>query len=128
MSTTKEALASLIYEHERTGRSCIGCRACPDREFMNGLEHAEHVAELIAAELLVVPCSDIVGTEYGWRYAEEGQPPTTWKVPEGEDLAVREVRHIRRVQREQGKAQNAELLSRPVLPWSVTPLPEDGAE
>ncbi|WP_043737778.1 hypothetical protein [Nocardia asiatica] len=126
MTDPREALARVISDHQLTGRISIGCAGCPGLEFMTSVEHAEHVADMIGMQFLVVPQSDVVGLEYGWRYAEEGQPPTTWKVPEGEDLAVREVRHIRRVQREQGKAQNAELLSRPVLSWSVVPLPEDG--
>ncbi|MBF6138095.1 hypothetical protein IU501_34570 [Nocardia otitidiscaviarum] len=61
MSDVREALARLLYQHEKVGRSCIGCRACPELEFMNGHQHAEHVAELIAAEFRVAPRSDNTG-------------------------------------------------------------------
>ncbi|MEV4127107.1 hypothetical protein [Nocardia sp. NPDC049707] len=62
MSDTREALVHLLYEHQLTGRVCMGCRACPDLEFMNSVEHAEHVADLIAKEFAVTPHSEI-GTD-----------------------------------------------------------------
>ena len=55
MSNPRAALASLLYEHAKTGRSCIGCAGCPNTEFMNGHQHAEHVADLFAREYVLVP-------------------------------------------------------------------------
>jgi hypothetical protein len=72
MTGTREALARVISDHQLTGRISIGCAGCPGLEFMTAVEHAEHVAEMIAMQFLVVPQNEIVGMEFGWRRSEGG--------------------------------------------------------
>ncbi|MBF6339699.1 hypothetical protein IU450_27960 [Nocardia abscessus] len=55
MSDTRQVLARLFSEHERTARISVGCRACLGLEFIHEGEHAEYVADMIAAEFLVAP-------------------------------------------------------------------------
>lgn len=127
MTDTREALARVISDHQLTGRISIGCAACPGLEFMTAVDHAEHLADMIAEQFLVVARSDIVGTEYGWQCTTvDGLPKAKQKVPGGREAAIRDVRRVRRNQEAEGLAPDVELLSRPVLPWSVTPLSENG--
>lgn len=77
-------------------------------------------------EFLIIPRSDIVGTEYGVRYSEYAEAPAVVR----EDFTLEEaaslVRSIRWRQEANRRTPNAELLSRFNPPWSVIPLPEDG--
>lgn len=108
MSDPQQALLKLIYAHEEAMvHGVIGCWSCPDRTFEGHSEFAAHVAELIGAEFLVVPRSDIDGTEYGWR---------AWP---GDQVCPRRDRASALL-----TAQNrgAEAVERPALPWSpITP-------
>lgn len=83
-------------------------------------------AKALEARYLVVPRSDIVGTEYGWRFAELGMPEETW-LAEDRSAAVGVVRSLQREQaRDPIPRPGPQLLERPRLAWSVIPLPEDG--
>ena len=112
MSDQREALARLIYDHEKIGRGCISCSERPGAESMSGHQYAEHVAELIAAEFLIVPRKDIEGVEYGWRkYPEHPEIPI---------LAADSLEVARRLADTRG-----DVWERPALPWTPTP---DGGE
>ncbi len=119
MSSAREALTRLLYQHEKTGRSCIGCRACPDLEFMNSHQHAEHVADVIASELLMVPHSDITDTAYGYSFIGTDGERQTWAANSEADAA-----HVVDAMRSRGA--DAHLVSRPILPIPAwTRLPEE---
>jgi hypothetical protein len=96
MSDTREALARAILVNAM----------CPGQEYI-----AARVADAILAEFLVVPRDSIVGTEYGWRQ-ERG-----WSVVVAHSLDA--IRHWE-------ETKGGEAVTRPDLPWSVIPLPENG--
>jgi hypothetical protein len=123
-----DTLVRLLSDHQPRPfpHGGFGCTGCTGRFVTRG-DHARHVADLIAAEFLVVARSDIVGTEYGWQCTTvDGLPKAKQRVPGGRESAIRDARRVRRNQEAEGLAPDVELLSRPVLPWSVTPLPENG--
>ncbi|MGW4720843.1 hypothetical protein [Nocardia sp. NPDC004260] len=106
----EDALARVISDHQLTGRISIGCTGCPGLEFMHEVDHAEHVADMIAEQFLVVPQSEVVGLEYGYRADPEWDVAPVESADEARDLAS----HTR----------TGEALFHPVLAWS--PLPENG--
>lgn len=71
MSDTTGALINLLLNHRPAtltyGVGCFGCKGF----FTDGGQHRRHQIELIEAEFLVIPRSEITGTEYGVRYAEQ---------------------------------------------------------
>ncbi len=94
MSDIREALARVILVNSM----------CPGQEYL-----ARHEADAILAEFLVVPRSDIVGTDYGVE-ADAHLPP---EYHLDQAVAVDEARR-----------RGVRVLKRPRLPWSVIPLPE----
>lgn len=78
---------------------------------------ASAAVDAILATHLVVPRSDIVGTEYGIRYTSEDGKASTWPSKATSRAEVVELRQ-----------PGVTVLERPVLPWSPIPLPEDGTE
>lgn len=118
MTDPREALARAISDHQLTGRISIGCTGCPGLEFMTSVEHAEHVADMIAEQFLTVPQGEVVGLEY----AIEHRGPSgvnRWAVADAEvaRIAARERRFVHG----EGLVQP---VFRPTLAWS--PLPENG--
>lgn len=109
--TTRESIARLFMDW-----------GCDD-------ESAHQCVGQLLAEFLVIPRSAVVGTEYGWRFAELGMPEETW-LAEDRSAAVGVVRSLQREQaRDPIFRPGPQLLERPRLPWSVIPLPfqyEDG--
>jgi hypothetical protein len=86
--------------------------------FAHWNEWAVHINALIAAEYLVVPRSDIVGTEYGMRYTSEEGRTNTWS-----SNTANRAETIRLAESD-GSGRVA-AMERPILPWSPIPLPED---
>lgn len=80
-------------------------------------------ADAILAEFLVVPRSEIVGTEYGWQYLLNGQ----WQTVSTEDRqqAIDNAAYQRDSEGAEWAAP-ARAVERPIPPWSVIPLPESG--
>lgn len=74
-------------------------------------QRAYLLTDAILTEFLVVPRSDIVSTEYGTRYSDG-------------DVFGNQDRG--RVVRLAERLHGVEAVQRPLLPWSVIPLPEDG--
>ncbi|MFR9773094.1 hypothetical protein [Nocardia sp. SC052] len=110
MTATRDQLARVISGHQLTGRVSIGCTGCPGVEFMHEGEHAEHVADMIVEQFLVVPHSEVVGLEYGWRADPEWGVVPVESAEEARDFA--------------SNTRLGEALFHHVLAWS--PLPEDG--
>lgn len=79
-----------------------------------------HQAGAILAEFLVVPRSDIVGTEYGWRRA----PDCIAHLTETRAEAIESAMNLRPAGPAWSRAEAVERSA--VLPWSPIPLPEDG--
>lgn len=76
-------------------------------------ESAGQCVSQLLAEFLVVPRSDIVGTEYGWVHDIHGERC------EHTDLSKEDALRL--------AGRMGEAIERPVLPWSSPiPLPEDG--
>lgn len=124
MTDHREALARLIYEHEKVGRGCISCSERPGAESMNGHRYAEHVAELIAAEFLTVPRKDIQGYEYGFRLKESKVGERTYSTQRSRQDAIEFAGDLRDEQSRKGQDVNATAVQRTILPW--TPIPEGG--
>lgn len=124
MSDPREALARVISDHQLTGRISIGCTGCLGLEFMTSVEHAAHVADMIAMQFLVVPQNEIVGVEYGYRYSDEDLACLT----ENREDAIEGARQTLAWQRDAMNQLSAEVVARPSLPWSVIPLPADGEQ
>jgi hypothetical protein len=103
MSDIREALAHAILVNAM----------CPGQEYI-----ATRVADAILAEFLVVPRSDIVGTEYGI----SDQTNTDVQFVGRRAEAIEGARWRRRFP----GTSEACAHERPVLPWSPIPLPEDG--
>lgn len=74
--------------------------------------------DAILAEFLVVPRSEIVGTEYGWRSG----PDANVRDAPTRDQAIRQAARARAAG---GVWSNSEAVEH-VIAWSVIPLPEDG--
>jgi hypothetical protein len=72
-------------------------------------------AHEILAQFLVVPRSDVIGTEYGWRYADPGREPRSYVADR--ETAIEAAVDARMLQRDRGLPVNAEALERPVLAW-----------
>lgn len=115
------ALVYLLASH-------VDCTVICDRYCSCGVWHpdgyAVHLAEVIAAGFLVVPRSEITGTEYGYQHL----PDSGVFVRQSAELVRGRVTEIREAQQRRGIEPLAVALSRPILPWS--PLPEgmpDGA-
>lgn len=67
----REALVELLSQHPpEVAGSWYGCAGCKF-SLGNAASYAGHLADVMAAEFLVVPRSDITGTEYGWRFADD---------------------------------------------------------
>ncbi|WP_159840180.1 hypothetical protein [Nocardia sp. CY41] len=115
--STRDQLARVISDHQLTGRISIGCRGCPGLEFMHEGDHAEHVADMITEQFLVVPQSDVIGLEYGYRRGDSAPVLPAWDADGAVRKAVAEVRNGYR---------NAAALERTTLSWSVIPIPEGG--
>lgn len=108
--TTRDALAKLIDQLLGDGDTAV-------REFM-----ARQTADAIVERFLVVPRSDIVGTEYAVRHiasdgheAEYSRASRLWAVEDARAW------HL-----DLNSGGRMDAIERPVLPWSVIPLPEDG--
>lgn len=125
MSDIRDVLAQIAAEAIYT--QAWGQPPSNDEERWAWRADAFAAVDAILATYLTIPRSDIVGTEYGWRYSEAGQQARTWIAPD-RDIATREAYWLRSRQIEMGRVPDAEPLSRPVLPWSVIPLPEEGEQ
>lgn len=127
MSDTREALTRLISEAIAVAaKTSAGINPEFDGQIVIDWRHGlpDFVAALDALAL-VVPCSDIVGTEYGVRWVNS-VGSVVYEGPYGclsdaEETAA-EIREHR---------SKIAVVSRPELPglpWSVIPLPEQGAQ
>lgn len=118
--TVREMLARLLLEHEAESDPLYGVACGCGQDFRSAIEHREHVAELIEAAFLVIPHSEIHGTQYGVRYT------TQW----GENVAVQadKAQALRRAPElaAQYPSLTVDAVERPVPPWSAIPLPKDG--
>lgn len=112
MSDPREALVQAML-----GYDANGCTEVPTARGW-----AEHVANSVLAEFLVVPLSDIVGTEYGYRFKEPKYSERTQSTGSWRDEAIEVVAYLRNEQTRLGHDLNAEALSRPLLRWSPIPL------
>lgn len=117
------ALAKLLADHCFDAVEWGSCEC--GKEFPNAEAWSEHLAELISREHLVVPRSDIVGTEYGYRYQDPKYSAETYSTQGSRTQAIEVAENIRSGQIRKGNDVNAVALERPVLPWSVIPLFED---
>ncbi|WP_280465976.1 hypothetical protein [Nocardia brasiliensis] len=106
MSDTREALKD-VFRAEYA--------KLPPGEYPTG----RALIDAILAEFLVIPRSEITGTEYGWRTVGRG----VMKV-DSRDEAIETARGIRELRRGRGEPHDVEAIERPALPWSVIPLPE----
>lgn len=126
--TARDDLTGLLADHWYEGLgmgSCEGKGSCEcGAEFATADEWAAHLAGLLCARFLVVPLSDIQGTEYGWRYTHPDGVRTY--STEGRAEAVEEASYQQRLERDEEVPVTAEALERLVPPWSVIPLPEGG--
>ncbi|MCC3333561.1 hypothetical protein [Nocardia abscessus] len=118
--STREVLARVISDHQLTGRISIGCTACPGLEFMTSVEHAEHVADMIAEQFLVVPQGEVVGLEYAWEHRGPSGV-NRWGAADAE--VARLAARARRFVLGEGLVQP---VFRSTLAWS--PLPENGEQ
>lgn len=123
--TTVRLLAAHPPEVSGNWYGCASCRV----SLGNAASYADHLTEQLLAEFLVVPRSDIVGTQYGWRYAERAELDEPLEIPVATrlDVAIAAVRHIQQSRELTGWTgmPAPELLARPILSWSIIPLPED---
>jgi hypothetical protein len=94
----------------------IECHGCA-KSFGDWQVFAAHVVDAVLAEFLVVPRSEIVGTEYGWRRSEGAVEVNS------EDLAGLSA-YIRELTGEDSGLYFEHLTRR--VPAPVTPLPENG--
>lgn len=87
----------------------------------NAASYAAHLAAAVDPEFLVVPRSDIVGTEYSWQHE---YMPGQWmtKYPAGSPDQARAMAAARLYCHDSGDTR---AVARPVLPWSPIPLPEE---
>jgi hypothetical protein len=111
MNDTREALTRLISEAVAVAaETSPGINPECDGQIVIDWHHGlpDFVAALNALAL-VIPRSDIVGTEYGWRQ-ERG-----WSVVVAHSLDA--IRHWE-------ETKGGEAVTRPDLPWAVIPLPE----
>ncbi|MFJ4653786.1 hypothetical protein ACIP5Y_21175 [Nocardia sp. NPDC088792] len=107
MSDTSDAFRMLLAEHRATSRSCF-CLCGAYVEGQHG--YTAHLAGVIEAEFLVVPRSDVIGTEYGWRLSGDEGPQRNsermWALADAEINA-------------------GEAVQRPALAWlPITPVSE----
>jgi hypothetical protein len=109
MSDTRDVRA-LLAEHGPTEDVYLYCMCGVNCGGEAG--YALHLADLINAEFLVVPRSDIVGTEYGWRHPNEPFAEPCYH----DALTEPDARRL--------AGRKGEALQRPILPWSPIPLPE----
>ena len=114
--STRDALARLLDEHAVIRLTAIGkfsCYGCPDRRWADHDGFAEHLADLVAAEFLVVPRSE-VRIEYGveWRNIVDSPAKSA-------DVARHRAVHVWGVGPD--AARQREVWTGP---WS--PLPENG--
>jgi hypothetical protein len=108
---TREALAQLLARSRRGVTARVN-------------DNDLHQADDVLAEFLVVPRSDIQGIQYGWRNFDEHGGEWVWTCASRE-VAVADASSARRRDRARGRDPKAEALERPILPWSVIPLPEE---
>lgn len=112
---TREAVARFVESHALY-RNTIGkvlCTACRGRHWDDFDGYAAHLVDALLSEYLVVPRSEIAGTEYGWRHL--------WKGRQCEHVSA-SFAEARRL----AEANDVPILQRPVLPWSVIQTAEDG--
>lgn len=82
-------------------------------------------ADALLAEFLVVPRSDIQGYEYAHQYSSP--VGGVWTYPaDSREHVLGKVAHRRNGDPRPEVTYTA--LERPILPWSVIPLPEDGEQ
>lgn len=108
MSDTRTLIAQHRTRYDDGRFRC----ACSARPWILYSTFADHLAEVILAEFLVIPRAGIE-TEYGYRRPESN----AWPVTGGREQSIR-----------LAALNLAEPVSRPVLPWSPIPLPKDGTE
>lgn len=93
MSDPREALVQAMLSYDANGLT----------EVPSARGWAEHVAAAVLREFLVVPRSDIMGMEYGWRLdADDGVQPNSapmWALADAE-------------------LNGGEAVERPVLQWT----------
>ena len=124
--TTREALARKLLEYVSAQRLDWMDAQGLYVNFEGGLDLLG-AADAILAEFLVVSRDSIVGTEYAAQWADPGHEPRT--LPEsGKEAALADAAHFRRVQQNKGLPVNARAVERPVPPWSVIPLPDNGEQ
>lgn len=107
----REALTELLSDHRFLRHTSSEGDVCYCGWRDHDEPHGQHAADVLLEEYLVVPRSDIVSTEYGMRYSDG--------VVFGNRDRGRAVRVAERL-------HEVEAVQRPLLPWSVIPLPEDG--
>lgn len=114
MSDTRTTLAKLLEDHCFDAVEWGTCEC--GEEFPNAGAWSMHLARLIDATHLVVPRSEIVGTEYGWRHPN----------PQAGADALCEHGALTEGDARRLAGNWGEAVQRPIPPWSVVPLPEDG--
>lgn len=103
--TTRARLAEILYKRGAYCGDCDYESRCPDCDRV-----VDGYADAILAEFLVVPRSDIVGTEYAYSPA-----PGHVLTPDDRDPVVWMASH-----------RGGAVVLRPVVAWQPSPLPEDG--
>jgi hypothetical protein len=120
---TREALAHAILDAIRDSVSEYDTphvdRSSLEWTGIDGRVDMLAAVDALLATYLVIPRSDIVGTEYGWRASPDGNV----RPRPSRDAAFEAVAHVRA---SGGVWAHSEAVQHPVLPWSVIPLPKDG--
>lgn len=119
-----DLLWQLLDQHRDLNTLCDRLCSCG---IQHPIGHVYHLTELISAEFLVVPRSDIVGTEYAYRHAPD---MPVFRGTGSADAATQRAAKVREAQQRRGWVPRAEALERPVLVWKpITPASEvpDGA-
>lgn len=108
--TTRDALAQVILVNAM----------CPGQERI-----ARRVADAVLAEYLVVARADIVDYSYAVRSTVAGE---VWYVHEhpDRDRVTAAVEAVRNAQTAVHGISDAEVVSRPILPWTPDPTPRGG--